>query len=379
MSAPLIAHIIPWTNLAGTELATLRLAEAARRLGYGNVLYLPEGDAAAQLEALCRDHRFETARFAQPEVSLRRPWPYLAASLAVRADFRRRGVRIVHAGELLGAYFTAFAGRLAGARVISHVRADHPQMNDLDRLLLRPVQHFLYVSKSAMGRQDFPLPPGRGTVLYDAAPPAPPRVDRGAARAHYGLPAEAVVFGMPARVSPQKDHATLIRAMAQVRAAGGNVHVLIVGDTDTDAGHRAQFAVLSELMQETGTGGVVHFAGFEGEMARFYGAIDGLVLSTHTEGFPLVLLEAMSAALPVIATNVGGIPEAVADRETGLLVPHEDAPALAGALLRLAGDAPLRSALGEAGRQRAESRFGASRFERELASIYARLLEPARP
>ncbi len=53
-------------------------------------------------------------------------------------------------------------------------------------------------------------------------------------------------------------------------------------------------------------------------MARFYGAIDGLVLSTHTEGFPLVLLEAMSAALPVIATNVGGIPEAVADRETGL-------------------------------------------------------------
>lgn len=374
MSAPLIAHIIPWSNLAGTELATLRLAEAARRLGYGNVLYLPEGPEAAMLEGVCREHRFETARFAQPEVRLRRPWPYLAATMALRADFRRRGVRIVHAAELVGAYFTALAGRLSGARVISHVRADHLHMTDIDRLLLRPVEHFLCVSQSTMGRQDFPLPPGRATVLYDAVPPSAPLPDRSAARAHYGLPPDAVVFGMPARVSPQKDHATLIRAMAEVAKGRTDVQVLIVGDTDVDAGHRAQFDVLRALMRETGTEACVHFAGFEGEMGRFYAAIDGLVLSTHTEGFPLVLLEAMGAGLPVIATRVGGIPEAVADGETGLLVPHEDAPALADALSRLAADAPLRAAMGLAGHQRAESRFGASRFDRELGAVYARLL-----
>ncbi len=127
--------------------------------------------------------------------------------------------------------------------------------------------------------------------------PRPPPVDRAAARAHYGLPQAAVVFGMPARISAQKDHATLIRATAQVLRTRGDVHLLLVGDTGGEEGHRTQFAALSALVTETGTANHVHFAGFEGDMPRFYGAIDVLVLSTHTEGFPLVLLEAMSAAL----------------------------------------------------------------------------------
>ncbi|WP_051356717.1 glycosyltransferase [Azorhizobium doebereinerae] len=374
---PLVAHIIPWTNLAGTELATVRLAEAARAAGYDNVLYLPDTPEAARLDALCADRGLATARFAQPEIRLRRPWPFLRNTFALAADFRRRGVRIVHAGEVLGAYFTALAGRLAGARVVCHVRADHPRLTDTDRLLLRPVEHYLYVSASAARHQDFPVRPGRGEVLYDAAPPAPPTVPRGAARAHYGLPEEAVVFGMPARVSHQKDHATLIRAAAQVMRTRPDVHVLVVGDTDVDAAHRAQFAVLSDLLRETGAGAHVHFAGFEGEMGRFYAAIDALVLATHTEGFPLVLLEAMSADLPVVATDVGGIPEAVADGETGLLVPHEDAPALAAAMLRLAADPALRAAMGAAGRRRSDARFGLPRFQRELAAVYARMLGTA--
>ncbi|GGF65086.1 hypothetical protein GCM10007301_26100 [Azorhizobium oxalatiphilum] len=375
MTAPLIAHIIPWTNLAGTELATLRLAEAAREMGYDNVLYLPDTPDAATLDALYVSRGFPTARFRMPQVSLRRPWPYLANTLALMRDFRRRGVRLVHNGEVMGAYFTALAGRLAGARVISHVRADHPQCTDIDRLLLRPVEHYLYVSASAARHQDFPVRPGQGEVLYDAAPPPPAPVPRAAARAHYGLPDDAIVFGMPARVSWQKDHATLIRATAQVMRARPDVHVLVVGDTDADAAHREQFAVLTALLAETGTGSHVHFPGFEGEMGRFYAAIDGLVLSTHTEGFPLVLLEAMSLDLPVVATNVGGIPEAVADGETGILVPHEDAPALASAMLRLAEDTPLRAAMGQAGRRRVEERFGRSRFARELSAVYARLLK----
>ncbi|MGU3495643.1 glycosyltransferase [Xanthobacteraceae bacterium A53D] len=377
MTVPLIAHIVPWTNLAGTELATLRLAEAARALGYDNLLYLPDTPDAATLDALYASRGFATARFRMPQVSLRRPWPYLANTLSLMRDFRRRGVRLVHNGEVMGAYFTALAGRLAGARVISHVRADHPDCTDTDRLLLRPVEQYLYVSASAGRHQDFPVKPGRGQVLYDAAPPPPPEMPRAAARAHYGLPADAVVFGMPARVSWQKDHATLIRATAQVIRTRPDVHVLVVGDTDTDAAHRTQFALLSELLAETGTAGHVHFAGFEGEMGRFYSAIDVLTLSTHTEGFPLVLLEAMSVDLPVIATKVGGIPEAVEEGETGILVPHEDAGGLAAAMLRLANDPALAAAMGQAGRRRVEERFGRARFERELGAIYAGLIGPA--
>ncbi|WP_341988339.1 glycosyltransferase [Azorhizobium sp. AG788] len=376
MQRALIAHIIPWTNIAGTELATIRLAEAARAEGYDNILYVPDLPGAAALEALCHSHGLATTRYQQPEVRRSRPLPYLANTVRLAADFRRRGVKLVHNGEVMGAYFTALAGRLAGARVVSHVRADHPRLTDLERLLLKPVEQYLYVSASTAAQQDFPVAPGRGAVLYDAVPPPPPVLDRAVARAHYGLPEAAVVFGMPARISAQKDHATLIRAMALVQRARSDVHLLLVGDTGGDEGHRAQFAKLSALVADTGTGAFVHFAGFEGDMPRFYAAIDALVLSTHTEGFPLVLLEAMSAALPVIATRIGGIPEAVADGDTGILVPHEDAPALAQAMLRLADDAALRDAMGGAGRKMAQERFGQARFERDVAAFYGRMLRP---
>lgn len=377
MQRALLAHIIPWTNIAGTELATIRLAEAARAQGYDNILYVPDLPGAEALEALCHRHGLETARYQQPVVRRSRPLPYLANTVRLAADFRRRGVKLVHNGEVMGAYFTALAGRLAGARVVSHVRADHPHLTDLDRLLLKPVEQYLYVSASTAAQQDFPVPPGRGAVLYDAVPPPPPVLDRSAARAYYGLPEQAIVFGMPARISAQKDHATLIRAAALVQRTRNDVHLLLVGDTGGDEGHRAQFATLSALVDETGTGTHVHFAGFEGDMPRFYAAIDALVLSTHTEGFPLVLLEAMSAALPVIATRIGGIPEAVADGDTGILVPHEDAPALAQAMLRLADDAALRDAMGGAGRKMAQERFGQARFQREVAAFYGRMLGTA--
>ncbi len=76
----------------------------------------------------------------------------------------------------------------------------------------------------------------------------------------------------------------------------------------------------------------------------------------------------------MIATRIGGIPEAVADGDTGILVPHEDADALARAMLRLAEDAPLRAAMGNAGRTMAQERFGQARFQREVGAFYKRML-----
>ncbi len=110
MQRPLIAHIIPWTNIAGTELATIRLAEAARAEGYDNILYVPDLPGAAALEALCHRHGLETTRYHQPVIRRSRPWPYLANTARLAADFRRRGVKLVHNGEVMGAYFTALAG-----------------------------------------------------------------------------------------------------------------------------------------------------------------------------------------------------------------------------------------------------------------------------
>ena len=89
------------------------------------------------------------------------------------------------------------------------------------------------------------------------------------------------------------------------------------------------------------------------------GELDVVALPSWTEGLPLVVLEAMAAARPVVATPVGGTPEVVLDGETGLLVPPRDPRALAAALQRLVDDADLRRRLGEAGKRRAVERFSA--------------------
>ncbi|OYX13328.1 MAG: hypothetical protein B7Z15_07600, partial [Rhizobiales bacterium 32-66-8] len=283
-----IAHILPWANVGGTELATLRLAEAMRAGGRDTVIYVP--DDAAEVADLVRDHGFALARYAHAVPRRANPLPYLVATARLALDFRRRRIGLVHGADVTGACFSAQAGRLAGARVSSHVRCGHPHLTAIDRWLLKPVERFLFVSGATMAEQDFAWPPGCAQVLYDAAVPPTPLPAPAGARAHYGLPEDALVFGMAARIHPQKDHAGLIRAAARLRARHPQVRFLMAGD-HAQPGHRETFARLDALMAETGTRDLFVFSGFEAQMARFYSAIDVFVLATHTEGFPLVILE----------------------------------------------------------------------------------------
>lgn len=112
------------------------------------------------------------------------------------------------------------------------------------------------------------------------------------------------------------------------------------------------------------------------DVFALYASADVFVLPTHREGFPNVVLEAMAHGLPVIATPVGAIPEAVEDGVTGVLVPARDAGALAGALQRLCADPELRATLGRAGRERAERLFSKGAVAARLADLYGELSPP---
>ena len=103
------------------------------------------------------------------------------------------------------------------------------------------------------------------------------------------------------------------------------------------------------------------------------------VLSSRSEGFPVAVLEAMAAGLPVVATDVGGVAEAVEHGETGLLVPAADSEALARALERLVADGALRRRLGAAGRARARSLFDVERYRAAYAELYRRELRVSSP
>ena len=158
------------------------------------------------------------------------------------------------------------------------------------------------------------IPSGIDTDLFD------PRL-AGDLRAELGLGAHPVV-GTAITWRPRKGFRMLFEAFARVRAAHPLARLLIAGVAEWAPDPQA-------LADELGIRDAVVLLGKRGDMPRVLGTLDVFVLPSTYEGFPLAILEAMAAGLPVVATRVSGNPEAVADGESGLLVEAEDATGLA--------------------------------------------------
>jgi glycosyltransferase involved in cell wall biosynthesis len=171
-------------------------------------------------------------------------------------------------------------------------------------------------------------------------------------------------------VSEQKDYPTLIRAAATLISRFPQLYFLIVGDNQLSPEHRAHYAKIAALITDAQLTGHFIFAGFRTDVPRLLAATDISLLSTHWEGLPLVILEAMAQSKPVIATDVDGVHEAVVAGSTGLLYPHEDAVALASCITQLVDDPARRIAMGMEGRKRIEQGFSQASFSEGMLSVY---------
>jgi glycosyltransferase involved in cell wall biosynthesis len=169
------------------------------------------------------------------------------------------------------------------------------------------------------------------------------------------------------RLIPVKGHLVLLRALAQAR---GRVPELVLDV----AGQGPLEPALRAYANELGLAESVRFLGF---VSPIQGAIEsaaGVVVPSLGEGFGMVALEAMERGRPVIASDVGGLPEIVADGETGFVVPAGDAEALADAMVALASDLLRAAAMGEAGRVRALEMFTQERSTAGIEALYLREL-----
>jgi len=171
---------------------------------------------------------------------------------------------------------------------------------------------------------------------------------------------------------PPKQPLLAVRAIAALAREGVPGKLAFVGDGPL------RDTVTAEI-ERLGVGERVRWFPYLGEMGPHLAALDVFVLSSASEALPLSVLEAMSCGLPVLATRVGGLPEAVADGETGLLAAPGDEGEFAAALRRLCSDGALRDRLGAAGRERYERRFGLERMLDELAALYRELLAGGPP
>jgi len=213
------------------------------------------------------------------------------------------------------------------------------------------------------GYPDPPLiPNGVPTDEY-----APDPNKRAQWRQAHGIEPHATVLTHVGRFAPPKNHALLIEAFAQTRA-DTPLYLLLVGGGELENAVREQVAAL-------GLQGRVRFLGVRADVADILRASDVFVLSSRWEGNPMSVMEAMAAGLPVVSTAVGGVPELVRAGETGLLVPSEDAAALAQAMQALVDDPARRQAMGAAARQHAVAHFDIRHTVRGYEQLYESLLK----
>jgi glycosyltransferase involved in cell wall biosynthesis len=187
-------------------------------------------------------------------------------------------------------------------------------------------------------------------------------------KARIGVASDRLVVGTVTRQRVRKGVEEFLRAMAVVRERLPAACAVVVGEVDLDE-------PLAALVRALGLDGHLHLLGRRSDMPEVLAALDLFVLSSHDEGMSNAVLEAMAMEKPVVATDVGGTPEAVQAGRTGLLVPAKDPTALAHAIVQLlTTPARARAAMGERARAAVVERFSARAMVRQMEDLYARLL-----
>jgi glycosyltransferase involved in cell wall biosynthesis len=281
----------------------------------------------------------------------------------------------VHTHQIGALFYAGPAARRVGVPAVVHTEHgkhyDRRRNRWLGRLAGRHASRFFCVSEDIAGAVEVcRIVPRRKLHVVCNGIDTDRFRDHGegaTVRAALGIPPGAPVIGTVGRLVEIKRQDLLIAAFRRVRDRVADAHLLLVCDGPWMGRLREQVAGL-------GLADRVHFAGYQGQPAPYLQAMDLFALTSRSEGMPLSVLEAWAAGMPVVATRVGGLPELIEDGRTGLLVEFGDEAALVDALAGLIADRPAARRLGEAGRDRVESRFSLHRMADEYHRHYRELL-----
>jgi len=199
---------------------------------------------------------------------------------------------------------------------------------------------------------------------------ASPETPRAIWRAKHGFSQEDILFICVARFAAQKNHALLLNAFAKGPASDGRAHLVL-------AGEGALRARLQRQVNELGLTSRVHFLGLRRDIPDVLGASDIFALSSDWEGNPLSVIEAMAAGLPIVSTDVGGVPELLQDGKEGFVVEPGRAEQLSEAMMVLLNNAGLRRAMGTAASTRAKEKFDVSAMVKAYEELYSEVPHPS--
>jgi glycosyltransferase involved in cell wall biosynthesis len=278
-----------------------------------------------------------------------------------------------HAGISWEGQHGVEAARRAGVPAV--VRTEHlpylltdPLQQEAHRRTVQLVDRLICVSRSATDSfAAVGIAPERLRSVRNGIAPRVPTGERSAVLATLGLSPEAQVALTVARLEPQKGHRDLLAAAPSVLARHPRLHLVWVGDG-------SQAHELRHEVRSRGLDARIHLTGQRTDVPDLMANADVLVQPSLFEGLPLVVLEAMWLGVPILATNVPGIAEAVEDRVTARLVPPRDPRALAATLLEVLDNPAAGAARAAAALSHARSEFSAERMANEVAAIYEEVL-----
>ena len=220
---------------------------------------------------------------------------------------------------------------------------------------------------------EFSFPPEKITRIYNGIDPAEfSGPQRSSLKEELGFPADVKLIGMVANVRQTKGHDYFIRAARKVANTHSEARFLAVGEVDERLGKGLRNLVRQLDLQDR-----FFFLGFRQDIPNILSNLDVFVLSSTSEGFPLVVLEAMAAGKPVVVTRSGGPDEIIEDGHDGFLVPVADADALAGRIGELLQRPDLSATLAREAQLKIARRFSIGQMIREYEALYQRHIGPA--
>lgn len=291
---------------------------------------------------------------------------------------RGQRVDLVHAHQYTP-FFYALMARMSYRRppvlFTEHGRhfPDYPRRKRLwaNRLLLERRDRVVGVGQSVrqalIDNEGFP--PERVDVVYNGISLAAKTSsgDRQGVRAELGLEDDTPLILQVARLDYLKDHATAVRAMAEVVRQYPQARLVLVGEGP-------ERKAIEDLIASMGLRDRVQLLGLRLDVSRLLAGADLFLLSSISEGIPLTIIEAMAAGLPVVATRVGGVPEVVEDGRTGLLAPAGDPVALGAGILKLLTAPARRREMALRGQDRALHEFSEPNMIAAYEKLYRRML-----
>jgi L-malate glycosyltransferase len=367
-----VAFVIDNLGVGGTELNAVRTAEQLdpARVSLQVVTLQADGPMARRYAAAgIPVYPFNPGGSLVGVAALRQ-----AAALA--RHFRQHRIDIVHCHDRYSNVFGGLAARLARRpAVIASKRWWQTSLPHrvLNAIAYRAADRVLCNSGAvAASARAIEFAPAKSLVVVpnfvdESAFDAVSADERAARRVALGVPADAPLVGIVAKLRPVKDHATLLRAFALLRQRVPAAWLLVAGDGPLQA-------ELERLAVDLGIADGVRFPGLLPHLPNPHALFDVSVLCSRHEGFPNSVVEAMAAGRPVVATRNGGMLDAVRDGETGLLVPVGDAEALAAAIERLLAAPDERRRFGDAGQALASQRYRVAPVVGALQRLYDELV-----